>query len=258
MRVLLVDDNPQVREMVKSILYRSFTDVEVAGEADNAADGLALLRYTPADVWILDIELGDGNIFSVLEQAPPERLNAVCIIFLTAFSTREYMLKALRQSAIDYLLKPVDPDLLKEALEKVRHRKPDLNLSQRLDELKSLISKDQGVLPNGKVPFFLPRGAVQYVEIQKIMYLEGEEMLTHVQLSSDERLTSTRNLGFYKNLLLRDGLFLLASKKYLVNTHYIDKYEPDGHRLLLTDGSALTVSRRGGKGILDFFRGLFG
>lgn len=257
MRILLIDDNPQVREMVRSILQQRFTDVEVVGEADNSADGLRLLNDAPADVWILDIELGDGNMFDVLEQVSEARLRSVCIIFLTAFSTREYMLKALRQSAIDYLLKPVDPELLKEALDKVRHRKPDLNLTQRLEELKSLISKDQGGLPNGKIPFFLSKGAIRYVDVQQIMYLEGEDSVTYVHLFPEERLISTRNLGFYKELLQRDGLFLVASKKYLVNTDYIEKYEPDRYRLLLTNKREILVSRRGGKGIGDFFRGLF-
>lgn len=257
MRVHLIDDNPQVREMVRSILLQRFPDVEIAGEAENSADGLRLLNDVPADVWILDIELGDGDIFSVLDQVSEARLHAVCIIFLTAFSTREYMLKALRQSAIDYLLKPVDPELLKEAIDKARHRKSDLNLARRLEELKALITKDQGGLPNGKIPFFLTKGAIRYVDIQQIVYLEGEDSVTYVHLFPQERLISTRNLGFYKALLQRDGSFLAASKKYLVNTAYIEKYEPDHFRLLLTNKQEILVSRRGGKGIGDFFRGLF-
>ena len=135
MRVILIEDNPQVREYLKSLLDQ-YPGIQVVGEAEGLDDSFTLLSGTPADLWILDIELRDGNVFALLAQLDPLLLKNVQLVFLTAFGTFDYVVQALRQSAIDYLLKPVDPNQLKATIEKVQTAIPQKNIQIRLSPKK--------------------------------------------------------------------------------------------------------------------------
>jgi two-component system LytT family response regulator len=259
MRTILIEDNPQIRELIKSLLATHCPGVSVVGEAESIEAGRLLLSSVPADLWLLDIELRDGTVFELLDQLDPALFENVGLVFLTAFSTFEYVIQALHKSAVDYLLKPIDPEQLRAAVEKVQKEIADRSLRTRLDELRTLLVRPESTTSSlEKLPVFLSKGAVSYLNLSDILYLEGEDVLTYVHTISDKPVTSVRNLGFYSDLLLKRGGFIRVSKKHLVNTKSIVRYDPTEGIVYLGNGGSILASRRGGQSLLEFFRGVFG
>ena len=258
MRTILIEDNPQIRELIKSLLATHCPYVTVVGEAESIVDGTAMLSRIPADLWLLDIELRDGTVFELLDQLDPTLFDNVGLVFLTAFSTFEYVIQALHKSAVDYLLKPIDPEQLRAAVGKVQKEVADRNLGARLDELRSLLVRPESSTASlDKLPVFLSKGAVNYLNLSDILYLEGEDVLTYVHTISEKPVISVRNLGFYSDLLLQRGGFIKVSKKHLVNTRFIARYDPLEETIFLTNGGSINASRRGGQHLLAFFRAMF-
>jgi two-component system LytT family response regulator len=253
----LIEDNPLVRELIMSILDQHCPDVIVTGQAESVAEALPLVQQQAADLWLVDVELKDGTVFELLDQLAPEVLDRVGLIFITAYSTVEYTLRALRKSAIDYLVKPVDPAQLAAAVRRATERLPQHDLRQRLDDLRTLLVQEGTPLFPEKLPFVLPKGVIRYFPVADVLYLEGEDSITRVYTVSGRQFTSVRNLGFYEQALARHGHFQRISKKFLVNSQYVDRFEPEENRVVLTNGQAISASRRGSRNLGEFFRSLW-
>lgn len=255
MRTILIEDNPQVTALIKSLLSVHCPEVVIVGEADSVSEGYLLLSNTPADLWLLDIELRDGTVFELLDRLNPSLFDQTALVFLTAFGTFDYVIQALHKSAVDYLLKPVDPNQLKAAVQKAQKEVLGKNLSLRLEELKSLLPP--GTTPSTpleKVPIIIAKGAIRYMSLKDILFLEGDGAVCYVHTVSEKPFPSYQNLGFYADLLEQQGGFIRTHKKFLVNTHHIEKYDPVEDSVWLTNGQRLSFSRRKGKVLLDFFK----
>ncbi len=114
-RTALIDDNPHAIQILRDDLARMFPEVEIVGEADGVVQGAKLLRNTQPDLLLLDIQMGDGTGFDLLEIVPDLKFQ---LIFTTAHD--EHAIRAFRFAAVDYLLKPIDPDELRRAVERAR------------------------------------------------------------------------------------------------------------------------------------------
>ncbi len=259
MRAILIEDNPQIRELIKSLLAIHCPGVTVVGESESIEAGTVLLSTVPADLWLLDIELQDGTVFELLDRLNPALFDNVGMVFLTAFSTYEYVIQALQKSAVEYLLKPIDPEQLRVAVAKVQKEISNRSLRNQLDELRRLVARPESVPTHiEKIPIFLAKGVVNFLTLSDILYFEGEDILTFIHSAADQTIVSSvRNLGFYSDLLLKRGGFIRVSKKHLVNTMYIDRFDPVDGSVYLSNGVALLASRRGGQQLLAFFRGIF-
>lgn len=261
MRIILVEDNPQVRELLRTQLPVQYPGSEVVGEAEGIADGQKLLAQTPADLWLLDIELRDGNVFTLLDSLDPALVARTELIFLTAFNTAEYILEALRKSAVEYLFKPIDFDALRLALEKAQARLSQRDLPRQLADLHRLIqagSAPAAPPPLEKIPVYGTNRVMHYLAVADIGYLEADGTVSYVHLTApQEKVFSAKNLGYYADLLeLRCGFFRL-SKKHLVNLRHIASLSPEGY-VCLTNGEKLPGSRDGTKELRRRFRDMYG
>lgn len=260
MRIILIEDNPQVRELVKSLLAEHHPEAVVVGEADGIANGHDLLTRVPADLWLLDIELRDGSVFALLDGLDPTLLENTALVFLTAFGTYDYVIEALRKSAVDYLLKPVDPEKLSAALAKVWAKLPQRSLHKRLDDLRGMLQNELKPLPKlDKIPLFLPRGIVRYVAVDDICYIKADKNMAYVYTASEpnKQISTVRGLGDYKRTLIDRCGFVLIEKSLLVNSKYIARYEPLERSVELTNGTTVSASRDGGRQLLEYFRSIF-
>lgn len=257
MRVILIEDNPQVREYVKSLLIQ-YPGVKVVGEAEGLEDGYLLLTQTPADLWILDIELRDGNVFALLEKIDAKLMEEVRMVFLTAFGTFDYVVQALRQSAVDYLLKPVDPEQFKETIVKMQQAVPLRNLHHRIDELREIIamSSAKPVLLE-KLPLTLSKGVIHYIDLNNILYLEGVKEITYVQTLEGKKIATMHHLGHYRDSLAQNEAFIQVAKHYIVNTRFIEYFTPGDSSIKFKNGMSIITSRRGGQSLMAFFRSMF-
>jgi len=260
MRVILIEDNPQVREMLKSLLVRHFPEAVVVGESESVADGIELINNVDADICILDIELRDGSVFELLEKVDHDALDGTSLIFLTAFGTYDYVIRAMRKSAVDFLLKPVNPVELTAAITRASEEINRRSQRKRIDDLKSLLKSELSVVVHPKperLPVFLAKGAVRYIGVDEILYLEGDNNVTRVFTVEEKPIVSVKNLGFYGEILTDQYAFVSISKRHLINSRYIYRYDPVDGAVDLTDGSKILTSRRGGRQLLDFFRDVF-
>lgn len=260
MRIILIEDNPQIREMLNSLLVRHFPNAVVVGESESVADAADLINRVDADLWILDIELRDGSVFELLEKIKQEALENTSLIFLTAFGTYDYVIRAMRKSAVDFLLKPVNPAEFKAAVTRAGEEINRRGQRKRIETLRELLKTELHMMTSPKserLPLFLPKGVVRYVGVEEIIYLEGDENVTRIYTIDEKPVVSVKNLGFYRDVLTSQYGFLAISKRHLVNSRYIAHYDPADGSVELTDGTGIMASRRGGRQLLDFFRRVF-
>ena len=235
---ILVDDMLKAIEVLKKDLEHHFSDIEIIGTANSVVSAAKLLKQEKPDLLFLDIMLGDGTGFDLLEILP--NLSAK-VIFVTAYE--EHAIKAFRFAAVDYLLKPIHIDNLKEAIERSRQqlKMPASNDVSGLDVLKEAIN-----YPN-KLPERITlhtQERIVVVEIKDIIRCESDGNNTIFVLTSGEKIFVTKTLKQFETLF-QDHNFLRSHQSHLVNTSFIQEYvRKEGGYLKMKNGDSISVSVR--------------
>ena len=230
---VIIDDMPQAIETLKEDLATYCPQIELIGTADGVVSGAKLLRKKTPQVVFLDIELQDGTGFDILELLPDLRAQ---VIFTTASDA--FAIKAFRFSAVDYLLKPIDPDDLQTAVAKIEgeSKKSKDNLSLLLDTVKS------GAAPQRLALHTLEK--IHIVDISKIIRCESSGNYTHFHFSDNTKLLVTRTLKEFDQLL-QEHRFARVHQSHLINVDQIKEYvKLDGGYLVMRDGTRVAVSTR--------------
>lgn len=232
LKAVVVDDENKGRSALKSLLQLIDDGVEIIGEAGSVAEGVTTIEQRQPDLVFLDIQMGDGTGFDLLEKL---RFKEFQLIFTTAHD--EFALKAFRYSAIDYLTKPIDPDLLAEALKKVRenYKKYDLNL--KLEALVQNRNRIQRLaLPSLK--------GIELVRKDEVVRCESANNYTVFHLTNQREIVVTKTLKEFEDMLTGEG-FLRVHQSHLINLNEVVQYlKEDGGYALMSDGSKVEVSRR--------------
>jgi len=242
--VIIEDENHSV-EALSGLLERYCPEVSIAGVAGGYRSGLNLIREVDPDVIFLDIQMPDGSGFRLLDDLKDLESD---VIFTTAFD--QYAIKAIRYSALDYLLKPILPDELKQAVNKVQERKSKGLIKKNLNVLLNNISQESQkiVLSTSE--------KLHVVEIRNILRCESDNYYTHFFFQDGSRLMISKTLKEVEELL-GDKQFVRPHKSHLVNLSYINNFlKKDGGCLLLKDGSKIPVSRRKKEKIIEILEHL--
>ena len=233
-RTTIVDDEPYCCESLEALLERYCPEVDVIGILTNGVDALKIIRQQQPDLVFLDVEMPKLNGFEMLEQLPAINFD---LVFTTSYD--KYALKAIRFSAIDYLLKPVDREELQKAVQKVIQR------SQRpiAQQLEILMQKVRNPFSSvGKIALPTMEG-LQMVPIDSIITCESDSNYTIVQMKNKQKLVVSRTLKDIEEMLEEHG-FVRVHHSYLVNMNEIEKYvKGEGGYLVMSDGSSVDVSR---------------
>lgn len=235
-RAVIIEDEEKGLNNLKSLLSQHCGDVEVVGEAGSVAEGLKLFNdpASKPDVAFLDISLPDGQVFQLLNQLRPIQFE---IIFVTAYE--EYAIKACAYSSIGYILKPIDPDQLKEAIDRIRPRQ-EAQMDKRLDVFNNYYNN-----PNAftKMSIFALDG-IYFVNIRDIVRFEAEDNYTHIYLNNGNRITASKTIKSYEELLSPFN-FYRVHKRHVINLNYMRKFvKGDGGYLIMDDDKEIEVSRR--------------
>jgi two-component system LytT family response regulator len=233
-KAIIIDDIQQARVTLKKDLEVYAKDVEVIGEANGVVEGAKLLRTLQPDVLFLDIQMQDGSGFDLLDILKDIPFK---IIFITASDA--HAIKAFRYAAIDYLLKPVDPDELITALAKFREQKLNENEKYKLlnDSLKNNQRVHERLALHTQDKIFI-------VNISDIIRCESNVNYTEFYFTNAPKLLVTRTLKDFEDLLGDQG-FYRVHQSHLVNTKYIKEFiKTDGGYLLMNDGGNVPVSSR--------------
>jgi two-component system LytT family response regulator len=234
MKTLIIDDERLARKELISLLSK-FPEIEIAGECSNALEAKGAIEELKPELIFLDIQMPGKNGFQLLEDL--EFLPKV--IFVTAYD--EYAIRAFEVNALDYLLKPVEEERLKDAIAKLseEHDEEDHNMDQTeaRNELR-LGQEDQIFLKDGEKCWFVPLKEVKMFES------EGNYVRVYFQDYKPLILKSLNNLE--ERL---DHTFFRTNRKFIVNLRWVQNVENwfnGGLRLTLKDGSQVEVSRRQG------------
>ncbi len=247
-RCVIIEDEPKSRETLKGLLARFCPEVLVSAEADGYLSGRKAIEEHKPDMIFLDIEMPDGSGFKLLQNI--ENIDFE-IVFTTAFE--QFAIKAIRYSALDYLLKPISPDELQVAVKKVSERKAK----------KANMKNIQVLLSNLKQEPFEPKRIIlstsdkkHVVEIDSILRCESDNYYTHFYLEDGKHLLISKTLKEIETLLEGNN-FVRPHKSHLINIRFIQSFSRDeGGVITLTDGTKIPVSRRKKEKILEIINSL--
>ncbi|MCU0431597.1 MAG: LytTR family DNA-binding domain-containing protein [Cytophagaceae bacterium] len=228
---IIIDDEQQSVLALMDIVKHQCPNLEVLATGNSVAEGVKLIKQHQPELLFLDVEMGDGTGFDLLESIKDE---FHCkIIFVTAFD--HYALKAFRFCALDYLLKPVDPDLLKEAVDKLNQSSTS-DFSNKIKILQSNLNGNKRIVLPSKEEFFV-------AEIQEIIRCEANGNYTIIYLTNHKPILVSKTLKDFDDLL-NEFSFLRIHKSHLINMDYVEKYLPKEGKIAMKDGSEVELSRR--------------
>ncbi len=233
---IIVEDEIPVAKSLETLLNLN-NEVIVAGMAHNLNDAKKIISLKQPDLVFCDIQLGKSETgFDLVEQFTETSFK---LIFVTAFN--EYAIKAFKYNAIDYLLKPVDPDELKEAVKRavkqIKSEEPQIEVESLLRMINSQNYKPKKIL-------FKTSEQVKAVNIDSIIRLESESNYTSVYLKDGKKLLVSKSLKEY-NDILEERNFFRSHQSHLINLEFFDVYEKqDGGYIKLKNGTNIPVSKR--------------
>lgn len=247
-QAVIVEDELSSRNNLKNLLAQYAKDIEIVGEAESIDDAVITFKglAKQPDVAFLDINLSDGLVFSLLNKLRPFQFE---IIFVTAFE--EYAVKACEYSSIGYILKPIDPDALKEAIDRIPKNGKN-QIEKRLEIFNSHYNN-----PNvfSKMSIAAVDG-IYFVNITDIIRFEAEDNYTHIFLQTGEKITASKTIKAYEELLASYN-FYRVHKRHVINLNCMKKYlKGDGNIVIMEDDTHIEVSRRRRASFLEKLRDL--
>lgn len=245
LKILIVDDEQPVRDMLEKVVAEYCDGVEVCGTANSVKQGIEYFHRLAPDILFLDINLPDGSGFDLLaqiEDAAPKT------IFITAYD--EYAIQAFRISAVDYILKPINIDDLVAAVDKCKEQAERENLGEKL---KVLVQNLDDTKTDEKKIVLKTQESIYIVKVTDIIRCESDHNYTMFYLKNQAKLLVSRTLKDFETLLTGYGFFR-THQSHLINLNYIARFDKaDGGELVLTDNSRVPVSVRKRDELFELF-----
>lgn len=236
MKLLITDNEPGQRAALRSLLQLFCPEITEVEEADGVQSGLATIRSFRPDILLLDVEMDDGSGFDLLNQLYNPDFQ---LIFITAHD--QYAIEAFKFSAIDYLLKPVDPDALQKSIQKAMLNIRNSNLQQQVEVLLQQLS---GVQNKERKIVLKDIDNTWFIKITDVLYCEAEGTYTRFHLQNGGPILVSKNLKEYEEILEPLG-FLRTHHSFLANPDKIKSFDKThGGALVLEGGLSIPVSQR--------------
>lgn len=231
MRTVIIDDESKCRQTLINLIGRFATNLQVIGEAGCVEQGVNLINSEKPDLVFLDIQMPDGTGFDLLGQIEYHDFK---LIFCT--SHNQFAVKAFRFSAIDYLLKPLDPDIFSAAIKKI-----DALNNQELTAQLEVLNANKNEF--NRIALHASDG-INLVNVADIIRCESNGNYTRFVIHNKPNILVTKTMKEYDELLSSQN-FLRIHKSYLVNLSHISKYvKGEGGWVIMTDNSKIEVARR--------------
>ncbi|MCB0560130.1 MAG: response regulator transcription factor [Lewinellaceae bacterium] len=233
MKAILVDDERYCTELLSALLAKNCPEVEVVAEFNDPQKAAEFIRENPPDLLFLDIEMPRLNGFDLLERVRPVTFQ---VVFTTAYN--QYALRAIKISALDYLLKPIDIDELKIAVEKARQQhSPQWGQFELMERTRAA-----GGQPPKTIALSTLEG-LHFVEVADIVYCQSEGSYTNLFFMDGQSMLLSKPIKDVGELLIPAG-FLRVHNSYLINLSHIKKYiRGEGGEIIMKNGHTVPVSR---------------
>jgi two-component system LytT family response regulator len=233
-RAVLIDDDESNLSSLSEKLSKHCPQIEIIARCDNAQDGIKAIDGLQPDVVFLDIEMPVMNGFVMLQQLNYKNFE---LIFVTAYD--HYAVKAIRYSALDYLVKPVEIEELKAAVSRVEVNRKNQSSHSQVELLLEYLQKKQPrriTIPTAK--------GLQFINLEDIIYLEASNNYTNIYLSTGQKFLVSRTLKDFEELLPTET-FLRIHHSNIINKCFVERYiRGDGGQVVMRNGIVLDVSKR--------------
>ena len=235
LHILIIDDEEHMCDSLQKLLGRHCPEVTVSGVAHSVATGLSAIQDLHPDLVLLDIQMADGTGFDLLNAVPVIDFK---IIFITAFD--QYALQAFRFSAVDYLLKPVNPELLVEAIDRAGQliqEHHNLQMHALQENLKNTEHQNKKII-------LKTTENIHLLDLHDIISCESANNYTCVYTTDGAKILVSKTLRDYDDMLAGCG-FYRVHKSYLINLAHIKRFEKqDGGYIVLTNDLKIPVASR--------------
>lgn len=231
MRVIIIDDEPLARSLLRELLEEQ-KDIQIIEECGDGFEGLKAIQELQPDLIFLDVQMPKITGFEMLELLD----NPPSVIFTTAYD--EFALKAFDVNAVDYLLKPVNPQRLQKALDKIKNGS-DHSPQQLKDKLTQISEQMQRIVVK-------TNSAIKILPLAEVFYLESADDYVKIH-TSDKYYLKHQTMGKFE-AQLPPQQFVRIHRSYMTNVHHIHKmdlYEKDQYCVVLRNDVRLPVSRSG-------------
>jgi len=234
-RTVIVDDEDHIRDTLYKMLEMNCPDVRVVGQASGVESGIAAIKEFQPDLVFLDIQMRDGTGFDLLNKVPSTGFR---VIFITAYD--QYALQAFRFSAVDYLLKPVDPELLCEAVARAGNL-----IREHYDQQMKVLAENLGSPGDRDKKIILRTSeSIHLIEVRNIICCDSDSSYTTVHTVDGEKIIVSRTLKDYEEMLAPCG-FYRVHKSFLVNLRHVKRLDrQEGGWLVVTNGLRIPVASR--------------
>ena len=234
LKVVIVDDEPDAVKFIQGIISEYCPNLEVAGIANSARDGVSVISQAQPDLVFLDVQMPHGSGFDLLSAFPVKTFD---VIFITAYN--HYAIQAIKFSAVDYILKPVNISELIDAVKKVEEKRSNqeyrnLNYGNLLENLRTPRPSKLAIPTND---------GIEYLNTSEIIRIEADRSYSWFFLTEKRKYLVSRNLKEYQELLL-DMEFFRPHNSHLINMIFVKKFiRHEGGYIEMTDGSNVPISR---------------
>ncbi len=236
-RAVIVDDENDARFLLRNIIEEHFADrLKIVDEAGNISDAVTAITTQQPDVVFLDIQFREGTGFDLLKKLENKNFE---VIFVTAYN--QYALRAFEFSALGYLMKPIKIRDMKKVVELLTERITLLKASseKRLKILADSFNDDRQI----KKLVISHLEGFDVVPLNDIVWLEGDANYSHIHLHGEKRITASRSLGVYEELLLDFGFFRIHQSTIINLSHVRAFHREGGGYIELADGHQAKLSR---------------
>lgn len=236
MKSLIIDNEDPIRESIVNLIKLFCPDIKEIRESNSVQNGLMTLStYTP-DILFLDVELGDGTGMDLLNQLQNPSFK---VIFITAHD--KYAVNAFRHSALDFLLKPINPEDLVSAVQKTKEAISNQNIISQLSVLKDYLNP---IAQNEHKVVLKDNQSIYFVKVNDIIRCESETSYTTFYLTTGEEIVISKKLKEFDELLEPHG-FLRVHQSHLVNIKKIKRFDKqEGGFIILENNDTIPVSQR--------------
>lgn len=233
MKVIIIDDEERIVSTLRKLLEDNFRDLNIAATANDIHSGYKIIQEHDPDILLLDINLPDGTGFDLLKQINAPRFK---LIFITAHE--DYAIKAFKFSAIDYLVKPVQPEELIAAINRAKEVKLKEDQQLKLTALLSNVEEEHAL----KKIVLRTAESLHLVKVEDIIRCESDSNYTMFYLKEGKKILVSRTLKEFAEMLKSSG-FLRVHQSHLININHIDRYDKaEGGAMIMKDNSDIPIS----------------
>jgi two-component system LytT family response regulator len=235
LRAVIIDDEQKGIDSLNILIQKFADDVKVVAHTTHAAKAIDLIESYRPEIVFLDIQMPEMNGFEMLEKLVQRNFS---LVFTTAYE--EYALKALKNNAVDYLLKPIGRDDLKSAIARIRSRLSEptgekANYEKLLSQLNQ--NNRNKLLINSKK-------GMEYLDLEDICWIESKSNYTFIYLSASKKILTSRTLKELEELLCQeDQHFIRVHNSFIINLNKVLRFVKTGDMIIMADGQQIPLSK---------------